>query len=318
MDYVVERSIKMKTNEHDFVTYGRRFSTYKWFKPIVVAILFIVFSLIFSSILTFLCGHAATDSTAFINQLNGGYDTMDVAHALSVISSEGAVATMIPALALAVFIVKDRPFSSYQSSRGGWNYRIFFNGLLISLIIVGIPNLILTFVMHDGTGINQFTIAGFIMLTLLGPMQCVAEEYVFRGLLMQTFGSWFRLPVLAVILQAAIFASMHPYNVIGVLEVFVFGLTFGLVAWMTKGIEIASAAHIINNMVAFYTSGFGIGAIKEDVAMKTCMFGIIIDVVIILVFFVIRKKTNLFEQVKRDDVAEFNQKMQARMERKRA
>ena len=57
MDYVVERSIKMKTNEHDFVTYGRRFSTYKWFKPIVVAILFIVFSLIFSSILTFLCAH---------------------------------------------------------------------------------------------------------------------------------------------------------------------------------------------------------------------------------------------------------------------
>jgi len=71
-------------------------------------------------------------------------------------------------------------------------------------------------------------------------------------------------------------------------------------------------------MVAFYTSGFGIGAIKEDVAMKTCVFSIIIDVVIILVFFVIRKKTNLFEQVKRDDVAEFNQKMQARMERKRA
>ena len=97
----------MKTSEHEFVTYGRRFVTYKWFKPIVVAILFIVFSLIFSSILTFLCGHAATDSTAFINQLNGGYDTMDVAHALSIISSEGAVATMIPALALAVFIVKD-------------------------------------------------------------------------------------------------------------------------------------------------------------------------------------------------------------------
>jgi hypothetical protein len=33
----------------------------------------------------------------------------------------GGVAGMLPALALAERIVRGRPFSSYSSSRGGWN-----------------------------------------------------------------------------------------------------------------------------------------------------------------------------------------------------
>lgn len=308
----------MKVSDHDFTTYGRQFITYKWFKPILVFILFMIFSVLFASAVEFVCGHAAADPTAFMNQLRGGYDTMDEAHVLSIVSSEGVIATMLIALALAALIIKDRPFSSYSSSRGGWNYKIFFIGLLISLVIVGIPNTIYTISLGEGSGINQFTIAGFIVLTLLGPIQCVAEEYLFRGLLMQTFGSWFRLPILAVILQAALFTLLHPYNVIGMLEVFIFGLAFGLVAWFTKGLEISSAAHIVNNMVAFYTSGFGVGAIKSEVSISNLLFSVVIDVIVLLVFFVISRKTGLFEQVKRDDVAEYNQKMQARMEQRRA
>ena len=100
----------MKTNEHEYATYGRRFTTYKWFKPILVVILFIVFFSIFSGILGVVCGHAATDSAEFMRQLTGGYDAMDVAHVVPIVSSEGLIALMIPAIALAAFIVKDRPY----------------------------------------------------------------------------------------------------------------------------------------------------------------------------------------------------------------
>ena len=83
----------------------------------------------------------------------------------------------------------------------------------------------------------KFSIASFAVVTILGPLQCIAEEYAFRGLLMQTFGSWFRLPVIAVILQAAVFASQHPYNTIGKIGLLVSGCVFGLSAWIGRGIE---------------------------------------------------------------------------------
>ena len=73
----------------------------------------------------------------------------------------------------------------------------------------------------------KFTLVGFAVVTILGPLQCIAEEYAFRGLLMQTLGSWFRLPIIAVIIQAVVFAVMHPYNTIGQIGI----LSSGLVLW---------------------------------------------------------------------------------------
>ena len=101
--------------------------------------------------------------------------------------------------------------------------------------------------------------------SILVPLQCCAEEYVFRGLVMQAFGSWIKLPVIAIILQSLVFAATHPYNIVGVISVALMGTALGVCAYITNGLEASCAAHIVNNMITFLFTGFGFGAVKTDV-----------------------------------------------------
>ena len=51
---------------------------------------------------------------------------------------------------------------------------------------------------------GQVSLMAMILALILIPAQSIAEEYVFRGFFMQTFGSWFKNPYLAIIIQAII------------------------------------------------------------------------------------------------------------------
>ena len=75
--------------------------------------------------------------------------------------------------------------------------------------------------------------------------------FVFRGFLMQTFGSWFRIPIIAIIIQALVFTSLHQYDIVGLTSILISGLLFGLIAWYTRGLEISTALHTANNLAAF-------------------------------------------------------------------
>lgn len=82
----------------------------------------------------------------------------------------------------------------------------------------------------------------FIAVILISiPLQGIAEEYAFRGFFMQTLGSWFKIPVLALVLQAIVFTRGHQYNSFGLFETLVSGLGYGFFAWKTNGIEVSSA-----------------------------------------------------------------------------
>ena len=71
------------------------------------------------------------------------------------------------------------------------------------------------FLGNESGGSSQVSLMAMILSLILIPAQCIAEEHMFRGLLMQTLGSWFKIPVLAIIIQAVIFAVVHSYNNIG-------------------------------------------------------------------------------------------------------
>ena len=141
--------------------------------------------------------------------LRGGYEVMN--SEIGEIYSHLAIAIMIPSLYLATKIVKDRPFSSYSSSRGGWNTQLYLKAFIIPFILFLVVGII-EHVILGNVGNYHFTILFFIILLIVVPIQCIAEEYVYRGLLMQTLGSWFNIPLLAVILQAIIFGFTHGYN----------------------------------------------------------------------------------------------------------
>ena len=307
------------TKASDFTKYPRLFITYRWFKPLLVLLIAGAFYMIFSVLLVFagMAGDAAM-GTDVIGSVMGGYDSFDSYSAMGSLVNLGSVACMLLALILGAEIVGDRPFSSYSSSRGGWSFRIFFACLAVCLVVCALPNVIIALFVDGRTDVSRFTVAGFILCTILGPLQCVAEEYVFRGFLMQTFGSWTRIPLIAIILQSIAFAALHPYNTLGVILILFDGICFGLIAWYTKGLEATSALHIVNNMSAFYLSGFGYGAISSEVDYTSFIWAAAINIVYIIIIIVIDKKLGWFDHVKRDDVTEFNAKAEALRERKAA
>lgn len=292
--------------EHEYPTYPRRFISYRWFKPLLAGLLFAVLYL-GSIVAIVLLGALNQGGLESVMKIAGSYDTMDVSSGPGILLNLGSLAVAIPLLALTALIVRDRPFSSYSSARGGWDWSVFGRMMLLALLVCGVPNLVWILLDHGPLN-NQFTIATFLLLTVMGPLQCIAEEYMFRGLLMQTFGGWFRIPVVAVILQALIFMAMHPYNLTGKLTILATGCMMGLMAWISRGIEASSAIHIVNNMVAFYADGLGLGAIGSEVSTLDLVVTLIIDAIYVAVLLVLRKK-GFFDRIKRDDAAEFNAKV---------
>ena len=292
--------------EHEYPTYPRRFISYRWFKPLLAGLLFAVLYL-GSNVAIVLLGALNQGGLESVMKIAGSYDTMDVSSGPGILLNLGSLAVAIPLLALTALIVRDRPFSSYSSARGGWDWSVFGRMMLLALLVCGVPNLVWILLDHGPLN-NQFTIATFLLLTVMGPLQCIAEEYMFRGLLMQTFGGWFRIPVIAVVLQALIFMAMHPYNLTGKLTILATGCMMGLMAWISRGIEASSAIHIVNNMVAFYADGLGLGAIGSEVSTLDLVVTLIIDAVYVAVLLFLRKK-GFFDRIKRDDAAEFNAKV---------
>lgn len=302
----------------DYTKYPREFITYRWYRPIITSALFVVIYIGFCVALLIGVSHwQGGDLSAVFEMIKGGYDSFDAYTTLGAIVSLGNVALMIPALAIANKIAGGRTFKSYGSSRGGWSFGIFFKCLLLAFLFVAIPVAVDEIFFEQGSGVFRFTKEGLILLTILGPMQCIAEEYVFRGLLLQTFGSWFRFPPLAILLSSAAFAGMHPYNRLGVIDVFITGLTFCIITWLSHGIEASSAMHIANNMAIFYCVGAGYGEIGTNVDQRSLIFSAAISAVFLIVI-IFCKVFGMFEVRKKNDAEKWNAKVEAKRAKKAA
>ena len=290
--------------EHEFTTYPRRFNTYKWYKPLVTGVLFLVFMLIASLAVDLISkavfGSVVTDT---------GYDDMDLFTAAGAFSNGAKAAIFVPCLILAALIVKDRPVSSYFSSMGGWRWKVFLKTLAASFVILGIPTII-KLLAQGRTGGVLFTVGGIIILTLFIPLQGIGEEIIFRSYLIQTVSSWFILPAAGIIFQILLFAAVHPYNIIGVVEIAVSALIYALVAVYSRGIEAASALHIINNMSEIYMAGFGFGKITAERTVPSVIFNVGLKILVFLFILYASKKLHWFDEVQKDDVTEFNAKHQ--------
>ena len=151
--------------------------------------------------------------------------------------------------------------------------------------------------------------AGFVSnLLVMALLPALAEELTFRGYIMQTVSSWFKLPVAGIIVQIVIFTVIHPYNIIGVVEIAISALMYALVCVFTRGLEAGSAMHIINNMTLMYFAGFGFGTITSEETIS----GLVLDCACKIAFFlfvlIADRKLHWFDKVKYDDVEKFNAK----------
>ncbi|MBR3312663.1 MAG: CPBP family intramembrane metalloprotease, partial [Atopobiaceae bacterium] len=247
---------------YEYTTFPRVFVTYAWFKPLLVALLTAVFSFTILGI-TILIGLLWLGDPGLVIEALTSNSSPYFYSGPGLLMAVGGVSGMLPALALAERIVRGRPFSSYSSSRGGWNWAAFVKCFALAAVVFGAELLAMAFGMPDAgaDGINKFTIIGAVICIVVVPLQTAAEEYIYRGLLMQSIGSWTKLPALAVVLSAIIFGISHSrYDVFGITAVSIQGLGFAFLAWYSRGLEASSAAHAANNLSVFIFSGLGLGS----------------------------------------------------------
>lgn len=280
------------TEKSEFISFAKTFENYRWYRPILVMIVTLVMFVIFSAILTIV--FASVYGWDFILHMTQGYEVMNTE--MGQIFSDLGVIIMLPSLYIAVKIIKDRPFSSYSSSRGGWNHKLYFKALIIPVIIYIIFEAI-SLSITGVKGSNHFSVMFFIACLILVPLQSIAEEYIFRGLLMQSLGSWFNIPILALLIQAVIFAVFHGYNSLGIFGVFVSGLVMGFFTWKTNGLEVGAALHTVNNLAVAFTVMFGLEMASSTAQLNDVIFSIVIQIVLFAVMYYVGEKTNWFGEI---------------------
>ena len=174
-------------------------------------------------------------------------------------------------------------------------------------MIFGIP-IIIRFLLSGRTGDVQFTTGGFISLIMFMPLACIAEELLFRSLIMQTVSSWFRLPVIGMIVQAIAFAAVHPYNLTGVIYIALSAFIYGLISICTRGIETSSALHILNNMIELIMGGIGFGKLAAEQTLSSTLIVIILKLLFLAFIIYADRKLHWFDEKQYDDTEKFNAK----------
>lgn len=256
----------------DPTPYHRLFRTsprYAWWRPLVAVALFVVFYLVLSVVVAvawFIAALASgdadfammTDPTALLAHLSDTSNPLSLAYLLA------SVAIMLPCVPLAMLCAGLRPVGLRHSVafRIRWRWMLW---CAIPALVITVVNSALSFLpLAFGEPLVPVPVpaatfaVSVVVILLLVPLQSAAEEYVFRGLMLQTLGAWLRPVWPAIVLSTVIFTIGHTqYEIWGMLSVAVMGAGFAVVTWRTGGLEAAIALHVVNNVISFLllTSG---------------------------------------------------------------
>ncbi|MFC8140230.1 CPBP family intramembrane glutamic endopeptidase [Streptomyces paradoxus] len=181
-----------------------------------------------------------------------------------------SIAIALPLVLLATLWPARRPVGTVTSVTGrlriGWLGRCLLAGLLPILLLT-----VTAFLLPGDSGESDTWVgwrsflAALAVLAVLVPLQAAAEEYVFRGWLLQAAGAFVRSPWFAVIPQAVLFAAAHGWGTRwGFLSLLVNGLVAGLLTIRTGGLEAAIALHVLNNLLAFGASAAVVDGLSSD------------------------------------------------------
>lgn len=164
------------------------------------------------------------------------------------------LATLIPiSMALVLFVHRFHP-RWLHSVQPGFRWRLAAISTGAGLIVLGafwaVSRIGASWQLNPGPAFWGFLIA----IVLTSPLQAAAEEYFFRGYLMQAIYSSAPVnnPWFAVVGSALVFALLHGgQNLPAFAYRFGFGLIAGWLVVRTGGLEAAIGAHIANNLIAF-------------------------------------------------------------------
>ena len=174
------------------------------------------------------------------------------------------IGAVLPVVLFSARSWQRRPAGTVSSVQGRVRWRWLGICLLVAipsiwLLVIGGGELLELTVATEGSARPDYQWVGWptfaaslAVLAALVPLQAAAEEYVFRGWLLQAVGAYTSRPWVAITPQAVLFAAAHgwgtPWGFAGLL---VMGLLYGWLTVRTGGLEAAVALHVVNNLVAF-------------------------------------------------------------------
>lgn len=170
------------------------------------------------------------------------------------------VALLIANLIVVKFIHK-QPFLEVFTARPKFDFRrLALSGLLL-LVLHG---LVLSFGLL--TSPEEFILvfdlgrmAPFIVLVLLlAPLQCFAEEVFFRGYLTQGLSIFTGNLIVRLTVPALVFALFHAANgdwsaggIWATVTYISLAIYLAIITWRSNGLEAATGLHVVNNLMAF-------------------------------------------------------------------
>lgn len=176
-----------------------------------------------------------------------------------------AISASIPAVMLAHRVITGLSPRWLVSVTGRVRWRWLLATMGIALLTLVVNVVLGSLLPTSGTAstelaVNDFTTTSLqflLVIVVLVPLQAAAEEYVFRGLMMQGLGSmtsalWVSR-VVSVVVPALIFALFHGLgqSLPIFVDRFAFGVVAGVLAIVTGGIEAGIGYHVVNNWLAF-------------------------------------------------------------------
>lgn len=190
--------------------------------------------------------------------------TLDATDTFVLVVSLGSIAIWLLAVPIALRVAGMRPKGHISSValRLRWSWMGLCALIAVLALVVnfglslGLGALVGDAVSPEWTPWSRLWLPLLVVL-LLVPFQAAAEEYVFRGLMMQALGSittarWVSR-VVSVVVPAFIFACFHGLGQSAPVffDRFAFGVVAGVLAIVTGGIEAGVGYHVVNNWLAF-------------------------------------------------------------------
>lgn len=248
--------------------------TYRWWRPLVAVLLTAVFFLLVSILVAvpvfivlfatnaidFLSPNAQQELTELL--------LPDMARPWTLLFGLGSIILVLPLVPLALRIAGIRPAGPRVNILHSVVFRLRWRWLGIAFVPAALVWLVTTTVQlalgfATGEELGEFTtpvgtyLLSMLLVVLLVPVQAATEEYLYRGVLLQSVGAWIRFAPVTIIASALIFGFSHAYDAWGIVQVTVMGIGFAVATIRTGGLEAAIALHTVNNVGVFAITGTG-------------------------------------------------------------
>lgn len=264
---------------------------HRWWMPLVEGLIlfgiFMVLSILFGIVLALAFPETLTEDVLAANQLDPVVYFMLFA----------TVALLLPSALLARLVLGPRPLGLIFSVTGRIRWKWLLLCFLVAVGVYAVVNLagIGLDLATGGTPTSVQLAPGFGWLLattlIVVPLQCTAEEVVFRGYLAQMVGRWLKHPAWAILLPVPLFVAGHVYDVWGLLSVAIMAVSMGIVTWRTGGLEAGIALHAVNNMTVSLFAMLGLVDMNETSGAPTDLVTEVIlnGAFIALVFWLVKR-----------------------------